>query len=185
LLREVAMLQEPSGPLPIMLTHPILARIDEISRDPAKVAAMRDLLHGGCTAEALADVAVRHEICSRELADYMLTYWANVSGEGWLGEILTELERGILETCELLLSSGRSLSSWWMLGLTEQFRIVLAPSNDDLFLFMATPMLPEILLASKTDPLAIDPYFNPLIQVLREQLDAMLAPPRARTSPGG
>ena len=59
-------------PVPIMLKHPILARIDEVSRDRAKVCALRDLLESSCCAEELADVAVRHDVCPRPLADLML-----------------------------------------------------------------------------------------------------------------
>jgi len=83
------------SPVPVMLKHPILARFDEISRDPAKVAAMRDLLSSDCDARALADVAVRQGICPPALAEHMLRYWANVDGAGWPGEIMAELRRGV------------------------------------------------------------------------------------------
>lgn len=164
------------SPVPIMLKHPILARIDEISRDPAKVAAMRDLLNSSCGADALADVAVKHGICPRPLADFMLSSWANVSGDGWLGEIMAEVRRGTLEVCEALLAGAPPLSSWWILGLTERLHMRLLPMDDQLLLFMTTPMLPHFIIrASKMPLLAPDPYFRPMIQKLRDDLDQMLA----------
>jgi len=144
------------SPVPVMLKHPILARFDEISRDPAKVAAMRDLLSSDCDARALADVAVRQGICPPALAEHMLRYWANVDGAGWPGEIMAELRRGVLQTCEALLAGGPPLSSWWILGLTAEFRMLVVPTEDQLLLFMTTPPLPEVIRASKLPPTAID-----------------------------
>ena len=169
-------MQEPNmSPMPIILKHPILARIDEISRDCAKVGALRDLLILECSAGALADVAVRHGICTRELADHMLRYWANVDGAGWLGEIMSELRLRVLEVCELLLAGGPPLSSWWILGLGERFRIALSPTEEQLLLFMTTPPFPRIIGASKMPIHSLDPFFRPLIEQLRDQLNEMLA----------
>jgi hypothetical protein len=169
------MLDPAEPPVPIMLKHPILERIDAISRDAEKVAAMRDLLHGNADACALADVAVRHGIVSRPLADQMLRTWANVGGGGWLGDILQELRRGVLAAADVLLASRCEMSSWWVMGLTTDFRIVLAPSDDRLLLFMSTPKIPPILGAAKNDPLALDPGFRPLLIRLRAEVDGLLA----------
>ena len=164
------------SPMPIILKHPILARIDEISRDCAKVGALRDLLTSDCSAGELADVAVRHGVCTRELADYMLRYWANVDGAGWLGEIMIELRLRVLEVCELLLAGAQPLSSWWILGLGESFRIAIAPTEEQLLLFMTTPPFPRVINASKMPIHSMDPFFRPLVEQLRDQLNEMLAP---------
>lgn len=168
------------SPVPLMLKHPILARIDEISCDREKVAALRDLLVSGADAAALADVAVRHGVVSRALADQMLVTWANVGGTGWLGEILAELERGAREAAELLLARPRTLSSWWILGLTSEFRILVQPAGDRLLLFMTTPPLPPEIHFAKMAPMTLDPAFRPALELVRDRIDALLAPP---TSP--
>jgi hypothetical protein len=163
-------------PVPVMLKHPILARIDEVSRDRHKVCALRDLLESTCCAAELADVAVRHDVCPRPLADLRLHAWANVGGAGWLGDIMDEVQRGVLEVCDALLDGAPPLSSWWILGLTQEFRMLVAPSDEQLWMFMATPRLPPgIIGASKMPFDAIDPWFRPLIQELRDDLDQMLA----------
>jgi hypothetical protein len=169
------MTEEPGHPVPLLLKHPILERIDDVSRDPAKVVAMRDLLLSGACAAELADVAIRHGIVSRELADMMLATWANVGDHGWLGDIMTELKRGVLATADQLLSAPRPLSSWWMMGLTEDFRMLVVPTHDRLLLFMTTPRLPPALVASKTDPRALDTAFRPMLQHIRYLIDDMLA----------
>lgn len=170
------MSREPVSPVPVMLKHPILARIDEVSRDRAKVAALRDLLESSCGAEELADVAVRHDVCPRPLADLMLASWANVGGAGWLGDIMAEVRRGTLEVCEALLHGAPPLSSWWILGLTGEFRMLVTPSDDRLWMFMVTPRLPDAIIGASKMPLgAIDQGFRPLIQTLRDELDRMLA----------
>jgi len=171
-------MQDPTAfPVPVMLKHPILARIDEISRDRKKVAALRDLLIWGADADALADVAVRHDVVTRELADEMLRAWANVGGAGWLGDILAELRRGVLEAAELLLAAPCTLSSWWIIGLTNDFRMLVQPAGDRLLLFMTTPELPPAQRFAKLAPMTLDPSFRPAIQLIRDHLDAMLAPP--------
>jgi len=173
-------MMDPAEPsVPLLLKHPILERIDALARDCDKVAAMRDLLHGGADAYALADVAVRHGVVSRELAEQMLHAWANVGGTGWLGEILDELRRGVLEAADALLASPRELSSWWAMGLTPDFRILLAPSEDRLLLLMSTPKIPPIIGAAKRDPLTLDPWFRPLLVRVRDEVEALLATPSA------
>jgi hypothetical protein len=173
-------MQDPAvSPVPVMLKHPILARIDAISGDRQKVAALRDLLLSGADAEALAAVAVRHDVVTRELAEEMLRTWANVGGSGWLGDILAELRRGVLEAADLLLAEPWTLSSWWILGLTDDFRIVVQPAGDRLLLFMTTPPLPPAQRFAKLAPMTLDPSFRPALQLIRDHLDAMLAPPAA------
>ncbi len=169
------MTEEPGHSPPLLLKHPILERIDAISRDPAKVAAMRDLLLSGACAAELADVAVRHEVVTRELADQMLVTWADVGDHGWLGAIMDELRRGVLDVADRLLSSPQPLSSWWAMGLTEDFRMLVVPTHDRLLLFMTTPRLPPALVASKTDPRALDTAFRPMLQRIRYLIDDMLA----------
>lgn len=169
------MTEEPGHPVPLLLKHPILERIDTISRDPAKVAAMRDLLRSGASAAELADVAVRHDIVTRELADQMLVTWADVGEHGWLGAIMDELRRGVLAVADHLLSSPLPLSSWWAMGLTDDFRLLVVPTTDRLLLFMTTPWLPPALVASKTDPRALDTAFRPMLQNIRYLIDGLLA----------
>lgn len=160
---------------PVMLKHPILLRFDELSVDRAKVTAMRDLLKNGATAQELADVAVRNGVCSQALADQMLLYWANTDGSsGWLGNILDECQRGFLEAAELILTRDVPLSSWWLVGFSPNFRVLVLPEVDRVDVFMATPHLADPVKTAKLLPNPLDPGYTNAIHELRDQLNAML-----------
>jgi len=144
------------SPVPVMLKHPILARFDEISRDPAKVAAMRDLLSSDCDARALADVAVRQGICPPALAEHMLRYWANVDGAGWPGEIMAELRRGV--PADLRGVAGRRTAAVVVVDPRADGGVPHARRADrgSAPAVHETPPLPEVIRASKLPPTAID-----------------------------
>lgn len=158
-----------------MLKHPILSRFDELSLDRSKVTAMRDLLKNGATARELADVAVRNGVCTQALADQMLLYWANTDGSsGWLGDILDECRRGFLEAADLILTNDVPLSSWWIVGFSPNFRMLVIPEADRIDVFMATPHLAGPVKTAKLLPNPLDPGYTHAIQELRNQLNVML-----------
>ncbi len=162
-------------PPPVMLKHPILARFDELSADRSKVGAMRDLLKNGATAQELADVAVRHDVCTQPLADNMLLYWANSDGRsGWLGDILDECQRGFLEAAEVILANNVPLSSWWLVGFSSDFRLLVVPEPDRVNVFMSTPRLDDPIKTSKLMPNPLDPGYTNAVVELRNELNAML-----------
>ncbi len=156
---------------PVIVKHEILARLEELSHDYDKVCSMRNRLKNGAPAEELAESAVQNRVCSREVADKMLRFWANVGDGGWFGEIMEEVHDKFLEAANLIGPDGPYLSAWWILGVTDRFRLAVFSTRESVFLILLTPHLtPDQHLAKREWDPSLDRLIRQYVNDLRDML---------------
>jgi hypothetical protein len=157
------MQEDTRQPPPLIMKHPIIRRLEALSRNRAKVRSMRERLERHEGPDALAERLVENGACSPETAARLVGTWGQQPGAletVWarLGEAAAWIERYDLP-----------LDMWWAQVPGAGFEIDVKRTAGAVRVVLWTEPIPEGSLLAK---LAHDPGYFDEIDALARDLDA-------------
>jgi hypothetical protein len=154
---------------PVLIKHPMMRRLEALSRNHGKVSSMRRRLERRETADELVRRLIVNGVCTEETAAALL--------EGWGGQeaVMEETWKKLAEAAELIERYDLPLDMYWGQVEGGSFEIDVTRSARAVRVVMWTGHLPRGVSFAKL--LHDRGYFDELDQ-LRIALERMLEPTR-------
>jgi len=147
-------------PPPLIMKHPMIRRLEALSRDRAKVRSMRERLERREGAEELAFRLVENDVCSRETADAVLAAW------GHQEKALEAVWSRLRQAAEWIERHDLPLDMWWAQVEGSGFSIDVTRTAGAVRVVMWTEPIPHGPLLAK---LVHDPgYFDEIDTLIRD-----------------
>lgn len=163
-------MSESQVPAAIITKHDFLVRLDEHCRDPKALDELRELFSDAPDEDRTLQYFVDKQMMAPAVKDLVKGAW--LTRRGAFPKIREKTEAAFRDALALA-SPSRRLTTWLMIGTSDDFDVLCIPRDRSVLLLILAPLIPNpVVVGKEPKPLKglVDPGFLEHLYAARDKL---------------